>query len=146
MSGAWLPMVATRVALPLTLGAVLLWALTPFRAAACALFLLMFLLVMIPIALAIKDNDVHRRREIARIRGLGPKGRGEAAFYAVLLVNWGLGALDRRGDLPLSSVPSGVQIGLVLAMVLAVAWWRHEQHVFDREVAVSGPPPPSPRT
>src|SRR5436309_7144407 len=76
MSGAWLPMVATRVALPLTLVAVLMWALTPLRAAACALFLLLFLLVMIPLALAIKDNDVHRRREIARIRGLGPKGRG----------------------------------------------------------------------
>jgi len=142
MSGAWLAMVATRVALPLTLGAVLMWALTPLRAAACALFLLLFLLVMIPLALAIKDNDVHRRREIARIRGLGPKGRGEAAFYAVLLVNLGLGELDRRGDLPLSSVPSGVQIGLVLAMVLAVAWGLYEQRVFDRQLVASGTPPP----
>ena len=78
-----------------------------------------------------------------RSRAFAASGRkGEAAFYAVLLVNWGLGVLDRRGDLPLSSVPSGVQIGLVLAMVLAVAWGLYEQRVFDRQLVASGTPPP----
>jgi len=123
-----------------------MWALTPLRAAACALFLLLFLLVMIPIALAGADNDARRRREIARIRGLVPKTRAQAVLTALMLVNGGIGVLDERGDLRMSSVPAGVLIGLILAMGLAFAWALYEQRVFDRALIASGTPPPSPRT
>ena len=94
--------------------------------------LLGLLVVMVPLAIFVNDNERARRREVSRIYGRRSPAR-IASSVVYLLYGAFLLVTDssRRRSGPLVDL---VFWGLIAAMLVTTIWWFHERRVLDQEL------------
>ena len=145
----WPWIVGARVGFGLTTGAVLLVAsglcgITTVDRSFVFGVLLVMLLVLVPLAVSLNDDERARRREVARIYGTRRRGPAlvvsttVSSLYTALLLVTDFG---RRWSGPLLD---RVSWAAAVAILLTVIWFFHERRVLDRELdTLSGKRPES---